>query len=358
LVRAPGAYKRPDLEKLKTESTEWFKEWLTSAGFTLQGDKGEVLMNRVQDIWGETALLVPDVDPTNPKMKILTYFLAMAELKDDLPEMKSTIAAQKEKALQIGLIGGEIIQGKIKSMDDLPPVYPEVTPVFKALFLAAARARENIPDFLSNCKYFVKTTDESFIGLALAALDSIMEDWERLPEDSFLHLHRYESGLETFFELGALIVGITLPDSMRTNILFSRVMELAAKIYTLQKDLFKVRPDLAKDHPMSLINFKSKKVPLKQAFDETVKLINDHTINFIAACERLRILYPKNKRLDKFLSGVENVIDGHIYYSARNKKYGDVEVKFLQKQGVTGEYKPLQSDAVRSSNIEPKNTWG
>jgi hypothetical protein len=359
LTCAPGIYKSPDLEKLKTEKVDWFKDWLIESGFTLQGDQGEALWKRAYDMYSMAALMAPDLPPTSPKLPVLVYFLAMADLKDDLPEMKNVIAKQKDKALQIGLIGGEILTGKFKSMDDLPPVYPEIAPVLKSLLLASAKAREIIPDFLANCKNFVRTTDESFIGLAIAALDYIMPDEERLPEDSFIYLHKFSCGVESFFELATLLVGITLPDSMRTNILFRRVMELATMILGTSKDLFMIRPDAAKDYGMNRIIVKSKaqKIPLKQAFDGVIRELNDYTVNFIAGCERLRILYPKNKRLDKFLSVIEKLLDGHMYFQATNKKYGGVDVKFTQKQGAAGASKPLQSDAVRSSDIDAKKTW-
>jgi hypothetical protein len=288
-------------------------------------------MERAKAMATGSALFIPDVTPTSPRMHIYTYFFALAVFMDDLVEGKNLLGREKEKGLQIANLGGEVIQGKFATFEDLPEVYPIVKPIFKALFIASTEARECIDGFDRDCRDFVKATNESFVGMALMQLEDTLEDTLPLPEEYFKFLRRHDAGCEAFIELAALIVGITLPDSMKQNIIFRRVIDLACTITAYVNDLFGVRTDVEKGEGFSLVMFKAKTMPLAEAFQQVNLVVQEQTANLIALAGRLRALYPKNKRLDKYLRVIEHLVDGHVHYCTYNRKYGNVQVNWVER---------------------------
>ena len=130
-------------------------------------------------------------------------------------------------------IGGEIIEGKFKSIDDLPkglPIPPEYKSIMQSYLSIAQNAHTLIFDFGNLCKQLAGRTNDSFTGLGVLLTQQFLEGAAPLPVPVYNRMHCIAVGIEPMIEMGCLVAGISLSPDVRSHVLFSQGLGLASGI--------------------------------------------------------------------------------------------------------------------------------
>ena len=266
-----STYKFPDLDRLfgnNGKNQEWLVEWLKEAGVIRRWNTGKDILEKTRDSVAGAAFFVPNLDPLSEAMQIYAAFFVESILLDDVIEARNILGREGVKGLKFTNTGSEIIQGKYKTMEELPGNYPALTSFLRSCFLASQKARNLFPEWTYNCQYFAASSNETMEAMALLQIEDSLQLERNLPEATFEYLRYYEAGIETFIELAALVSELYISDAIRRTLYFRHAMSLARSIATKVNDLIGVQRDLRTQEGFSIIlyNVRQKNIPLATAY--------------------------------------------------------------------------------------------
>jgi hypothetical protein len=339
-------------DSLMTEDN-WLKDWLLSSGLIRKGDTGEEILSKAKDYCLGSIYFVPQAEPGSEEMKVYMKFFALSCLLDDIIEETNILGRNKQTSFKMPELGADVIMGKYEKIEDLPDSYPTILPVMKASFLASQKAREVIPTFKTHMGHFVRKMSQTLSSMGLFQLED-REKEGNISESTFRYLRRYEAGIEPFIELAALVLGLDLTQETRDHLLVRRALDLASSIAAHVNDLLGIKRDLRKGEGYNLVLFKANylNITLEAAFGQVVEVVTRDTEDFILTCKRLRSLFDKNMKLNKFLRIAEQLVDGHLYWYTKIKRYGELAISVVREEvpvGVGKKVKYLQTEKVRNA---------
>ena len=325
-VLPAGKYPVPNIKEYESSPQAWLEEWLLESGFLKEDDteeKKKSISAKALECCLGSIHFIPTVKMDSEKLRVHMKFFALSSLMLTLftnSEERPPLSKGDLQKLDGIAIGSDIIEGRLKTSKDIPegtPIPPEFKLIVDSFFTIAADARKYVFDFSRLCKPFARKADETFTGIAQLILDECCPELGKLPPELFCYFHKFSSGVEPLIELAALVDGISLGESVRENLLFKRALELCSEIIDQTSDIFSLRQDIqdgVEKKNIIIYNVNELGISLSESLDNVSKDLTREIQVFISICHRLRLLNEKNKRLDKFLSVLENYIDGNLIW--------------------------------------------
>jgi len=331
LIFAPGVYKSPDIPFVVETSAFWIMRSLDESGLILAGECAKRLHGFAVDMAKLSAYFLSGCDPASDAFAVYAWNLTLSFIMDDLFEANNFFGRNKE--IRPELIG-EIICGKFSSVKDLPQVPAELQRVCAAQLLAIQKAKEVIPRFSDYAQYFADAYTNTFSAIRVFEMDANLRNngtIDQLPDDTYQHLRRHDSAVEAFLELAFICSGVHPSRTLRNDLLFRRLLELASSAIAHSNDLFGIRRDFNSGLGYNLAVHKAKSRPLAKSFEQVAQICQQDVLNIRAISQRLQIHYDNDKDINRILKIVGSYVDGHIYWNMENTRYGNIKMALVTR---------------------------
>lgn len=257
----------------------------TSSTFNICLD-WSILIGFMLDDWLEDSLKNGNSQDAHNLINALTYILIHHSIPDDIKQIK----------------------------------FPKAEQLANALLDIVNRLLANNPDL--NMTRFMMTFKKYFEYL----IEFLAKTQNNLGLNEYLNIHGAVFGDEELLELILLVRNIKLPEFVYDNKYFIEFKRCANHAIAIGNDLFSFSKDLDTNNKnnMILILKREKHITtIQKAFEEGVKLYNDHIIKLCSLKNQLRksLMIHYDAKVQELISLIETLVQSNSHWSLQTTRY-------------------------------------
>lgn len=276
---------------------------------------------------------VPNMPLKDAEMYLLLamFLFVFDDVLDNLLDLRSTKESIDRKTLDsVVTTFIEILNGHIAQENEIPPIqFPLYSAFCKTLlrFKALANAKHlKIEFFNKRIEDYLKAVIWEFVENEYGK--------NSISEETYSFKRRHTIGFPYLFELVFAMQNIQIGTEIREKLLMQRYMEAVCNVLFLTNDIFSLRKELlaGETENLVLIRCKNNALDLQQSFDTTLELLNSEISEVIRLGKVLKKFF-NGEDITRFITIIENYLDGHLYWYFDSKRYGDIKFEMIKMPG-------------------------